>query len=68
MDLVKTIQNQHKHIIGQVVAIVGICHFLDPEPHERLHLSPHIIPMILRFSPQLNSLHSQILRKAGKKR
>jgi hypothetical protein len=28
----KIIQNQHKHIIGWVVVIVGIRHFLDPEP------------------------------------
>jgi hypothetical protein len=29
IDLVKTIQNQHRHRIGRVVAIVGIHHFLD---------------------------------------
>jgi hypothetical protein len=51
----KTIQNQHKHIIGWVVVIVGIHYFLDPEPYEQLYLPPHVIVMILRFS------HSQIL-------
>jgi hypothetical protein len=30
---IKTIQNQHKHIIGWVVAIVVIRHFIDPKPH-----------------------------------
>jgi hypothetical protein len=50
----KTIQNQHKHIIGWVVVIVGIYHFLDPEPYEQLYLPPYVIVMILRFSPQLD--------------
>jgi hypothetical protein len=62
----KTIQNQHKHIIGWVVVIVGIRHFLDPEPYEQLYLPPHV--MIFRFSPQPNSSHSQIFRKAGQKK
>jgi hypothetical protein len=48
----KTIQNQHKHVIGWVVVIVGIRHFLDPEPYKQLYLPPHVIVMILRFSPQ----------------
>jgi hypothetical protein len=48
----KTIQNQHKHIIGWVIVIVGIHHFLDPEPYEHFYLPPHVIVMILRFSPQ----------------
>jgi hypothetical protein len=48
----KTIQNQHKHIICWVVVIVGICHFLDPEPYEQLYLPLHVIVIILRFSPQ----------------
>jgi hypothetical protein len=48
----KIIQNQHKHIIGWVVVIVGIRHFLDYEPYEQLYLPPHVIVMILRFSPQ----------------
>jgi hypothetical protein len=48
----KTIQNQHKHIIGWVVVIVGIRHFLDPEPYEKLYLPPRVIVVILRFSPQ----------------
>jgi hypothetical protein len=64
----KTIQNQHKHIIGWVVAIVGIRHFLDPEPYGHLYLPPHVILMILRFSTQPDSHHSQILRKAGQKK
>jgi hypothetical protein len=64
----KTIQNQHKHIIGWVIVIVIIRHFLDLEPYEQLYLPPHIIVMILRFSPQPDSLHSQIFRKAGQKK
>jgi hypothetical protein len=64
----KTIQNQHKHIIGQVVVIIGIRHFLDPEPYEQLYLPSHVIVMILRFSPQPDSHHSQIFRKAGQKK
>jgi hypothetical protein len=64
----KTIQNQHKHIIGWVVVIVGIRHFLDPEPYEQLYLPPHVIVMILRFSPQPDSPHSQIFKKAGQKK
>jgi hypothetical protein len=63
----KTIQNQHKHIIGWVVVIVGIRHFLDHEPYEQLYLSTHVIVMILRVSLKPNSPHSQIFRKAGKK-
>jgi hypothetical protein len=55
IDLVKTIQNQHRHRIGRVVAIVGIRHFLDPELYGHFHLSPHVIPTILIFS------HNQIL-------
>jgi hypothetical protein len=64
----KTIQNQHKHIIGSVVVIVGIRHFLDPEPYKQLYLPPYVIVMILRFSSQPDSLHSQIFRKAGQKK
>jgi hypothetical protein len=64
----KTIKNQHKHIIGWVVVIVGIRHFLDPEPYEQLYLPPHVIVMILRFSSQPNSPHSQIFKKAGQKK
>jgi hypothetical protein len=64
----KTIQNQHKHIIGWVVVIVGIRHFLDPEPYEQLYLPPHVIVIILRFSPQPDSPHSRIFRKAGQKK
>jgi hypothetical protein len=48
--------------------IVGIRHFLDPEPYEQLYLPPHVIVMILRFSPQPDSLHGQIFRKAGQKK
>jgi hypothetical protein len=66
--LVKTVQNQHKHKIGRIVMIVGICCFLDPEPFGPLHLSPHVIHTILRFFSQPDSLHSQILRKAGQKK
>ena len=65
---VKIIQNQHKHIIGSAVAIVEIRHFLDPESYGYLYLPPHIILMILRFSIQPDSSHSQILRKAGQKK
>jgi hypothetical protein len=54
----KTIQNQHKHIIGWVVVIVGIRHFIDPEPYKQLYLPPHVIVMILRFSSQPDSPHS----------
>jgi hypothetical protein len=64
----KTIKNQHKHIIDWVVVIVGIRHFLDSEPYEQLYLPPHVIVMILRFSLQPNSPHSQIFRKAGQKK
>jgi hypothetical protein len=64
----KTIQNQHKHIIGLVIAIVGICHFLYSESYGHLYLPPHVILMILRFSKQPDSPHSQILRKAGQKK
>jgi hypothetical protein len=64
----KTIQNQHKHIIGWVVVIVGIRHFLDPEPYEQLYLSTHVIVMILRFSPQPDSPHNHIFKKAGQKK
>jgi hypothetical protein len=64
----KTIQNQHKHIIGWFVVIVGIRHFLDPEPYEQLYLPPHVIVMILIFSPQSDSPYSQIFRKAGQKK
>jgi hypothetical protein len=63
----KTIQNQHKYIIGWVVVIVGIRHFLNPEPYEQLYLPPHVIVMILRFSPQPDSPRSQIFRKVGQK-
>jgi hypothetical protein len=47
----KTIQNQHKHIIGWVVVIIGIRNFLYTEPYEQLYLSLHVIVMILKFSP-----------------
>jgi hypothetical protein len=65
---VKIIQNQHKHIIGWVVAIVGIRHFLHPESYRHLYLPSYIILIILRFSTQSDSPHSQILRKAGQKK
>jgi hypothetical protein len=65
---VKTIQNQHKHIINRVVAILGIRHFLDHDPYGHLHLPLHIIPMIHRFSTQPDYPHNQILRKAGQKK
>jgi hypothetical protein len=64
----KTIQNQHKHIIGWVVVIVGIRHFLNHEPYEQLYLPPYVIVIILRFSPQPDSPHSRIFRKAGQKK
>jgi hypothetical protein len=64
----KTIQNQHKHIIGWVVVIVGIRHFLDPESYEQLYLSTHVIVMILKFSPQLDFYHSQIFKKTSHKK
>jgi hypothetical protein len=64
----KTIQNQHQHIIGWVVVIVGIHHFLDLESYEQLYLSPHVIVIILRFSTQPDSPHSRIFRKAGQKK
>jgi hypothetical protein len=40
---VKPIENQHKHIIGWVIAIVVIRHFIDLEPHGQLYLPPHVI-------------------------
>jgi hypothetical protein len=43
------------------VVIVGIRYFLDPEPYEQLYLPPHVIVMILRFSPEPVSPYSQIL-------
>jgi hypothetical protein len=64
----KTIQNQHKHIIGSVVLIVLIRHFLDPESYEQLYLLPYVIVMILKFFPQPDSPDSQIFRKAGQKK
>jgi hypothetical protein len=64
----KIIQNQHKHIIGLVVVIVEIRHFIDPELYEQLYLPPHVIVMILKFSLQPDSSHSQIFRKAGQKK
>jgi hypothetical protein len=64
----KTIQNQYKHIIGWVVVIVGIRHFLDPESYKQFYLPPHVIVMILRFSSQPDSPHNQIFRKAGQKK
>jgi hypothetical protein len=64
----KTIQNQYKHIIGWVVIIVGIRHFLDLEPHEQFYLPSHVIVIIFRFSPKSDSPHSQIFRKAGQKK
>jgi hypothetical protein len=64
----KTIQNQHKHIIGWVVVIVEIRHFLDLESYEQLYLPPHVIVIILRFFPQPYSLYSQIFKKAGQKK
>jgi hypothetical protein len=48
----KTIQNQHKHIIGWVIVIAGIRHFLDSKSYEQLYLLPHVIVIILRFSSQ----------------
>ena len=66
--LVKTVQNQHEHKIGRIITIVGICCFLDPEHFGPLHLPPHVIHTILRFFPQPDSLHNQILRKAGQKK
>jgi hypothetical protein len=65
IDLVKTIQNQYKHIIGRVVAIVGIHHFIDPEPYGYIHLPLHVITTIFRFSPQPYSPNNQILKKTG---
>lgn len=55
-----------EHRIGRVAAILGIYHFLDYEPH--INLSPHAISTILRFSSQLDFLHSQIIRKVYKKK
>jgi hypothetical protein len=49
-------------------SLVGIRHFLDPEPYEQFYLPPHVIVMILRFSPQPDSPQSQIFRKAGRKK
>jgi hypothetical protein len=36
--------------------------------YEPLHLPPHVIPTILRFSLQPDFPYSQILRKAGQKK
>jgi hypothetical protein len=58
--LVKTVENQHEHIIGRVVVIVEIHRFLDPEPFGPLHLPPHIIPTIHRFFSQPDYLHRHI--------
>jgi hypothetical protein len=55
---VKIIQNQHKYIIGLVVAIVVIRHFINSELHGQLYLLPHVILMIFRFSIQPDSPHS----------
>jgi hypothetical protein len=68
LALLKTIQNQYKHIIRRVIVIVGIHHFLDPEPYEYIHLTPHVILTIIKFSPQSDSSHSQILIKVGQKK
>jgi hypothetical protein len=66
--LVKTVQNQHEHKIDRFIMIVEIRHFLDPKPFEPLCMPPHVIPTILRFSPQPDCLHGQILRKVGQKK
>jgi hypothetical protein len=55
IDLTKIIQNQHKHRISRVVAIVRIHHFLDLRPYEHLQLPSHIILTIFRFSSQPDS-------------
>jgi hypothetical protein len=44
IDLLKLIQNQYKHIIRRVIAIVGIRHFLD-------HMDTQI-RSTAKFSPQ----------------
>jgi hypothetical protein len=60
------VQNQHEHKIGRVVTIVGIRRFLDPEPFGPLHLTLHVIPMILRSSPQPDS-QKKLVRKSWTK-
>lgn len=50
IDSVKTIQNQHIHIINRVFALVGIYYFLDLEPYRHRHLLPHEIYTILSTS------------------
>lgn len=60
--LLKTVQNQCEHKFGRVVAIVGIRHFQDPKLYGPIHQSPHAIPTILRFSPQLFS--QKLVKKA----
>jgi hypothetical protein len=52
---VKTVQNQREHKIGRVAAIIGICHFLDAKPYGHVHLTPHVIPTILKLFPQPDS-------------
>jgi hypothetical protein len=66
--LVKIVQNQHEHRIGRVVMIVGIRRFLDPETFAPLNFSLHVMPTILIFFLQSDSLHSQILRKVDQKK
>jgi hypothetical protein len=51
--------NKHKHRIGRVITIGGICHFLDPKPYRPIHLPPHVIPTThihptTRFAPQID--------------
>jgi hypothetical protein len=68
ITLVKTVQNQCEHRIDRVIMIAGVCHFLDPKPYEPLHLPSQVISIILRFSTQPDSPHSQILEKARQKK
>lgn len=52
--LVKTIQNQCKHITDQIIVIIGIRHSLDPSMYGLFYLPLHATYMI-RFYPHLYS-------------
>jgi hypothetical protein len=50
ITLMKIVQNQYEHIIGRVVTMGGIRHFLDSKPYGSLHLPPHVIFTSIDYS------------------
>jgi hypothetical protein len=57
--LIKSVQNQHKHGISGVVAILRIHCFLDPKLFGSLQIFSHVIFTIFRFLSYPNYLSSQ---------